>query len=89
MPVAWWESSSELGTVSDDSADAFVALRFDVATPVVDLEVTELVLKPKAEPGFAGTKEGFGMVRVSGRSSSTGKEDLTLQSIRMCITNHK
>jgi hypothetical protein len=89
MPAAWWESSSESGTVSDDSADALVALRFDVATPVIDLEVTEFGLKPKAEPGFAGTKEGFGMVRVSGRLSSTGKEDLTLQSIRTCISNHK
>jgi len=89
MSAAWWESSSESGTVSDDFADALVALRFDVVTPVIDLEVTEFGLKPKAELGFVGTKEGFGMVRVSGHSSSMGKEDLTLQSIRMCISNHK
>ena len=82
MSAAWWESSSGLGTVSDDSVDALVALQFDVLTPVVDLEVAELGLKPKVEPGFAGTKKGFGMVRTSGRSSSTCKEDLTLQSIR-------
>jgi len=89
MSVACWESSSELGTVSDDSVDVLVALQLDIVTPVVDLEVTEFGLKPKAKPGFAGTKEGLGMVRVSGCSSLMGKEDLTLQSIRMCISNHK
>jgi hypothetical protein len=87
MSAAWWESSSELGTVSDDSMDVLVALRFDVTTPVIDLEATEFSLKPKVEPGFTGTKEGFGMVRISGHLSSTRKEDLTLQSIRTCISN--
>jgi hypothetical protein len=87
MSVAWWESSPESGTVSDDSVDVLMALWFNIMTPVVDLEVTEFGLKLKVEPGFTGTKEGFGMVRISGHLSSTCKEDSTLQSIRICISN--